>query len=312
MRGDLAWGCGGPKYNGENAKYGTVRYPQPYRIFLHELKSLERMQPVIIVGGGPVGLVSSILLSLQNIPHVLFERHPSTSIHPKACGLNQRTIEIFRHIGVEDEVLRTSAPPNTHSRTSWFTSLGPNGREIFSRDAWGAGEDRARYEQASPCRYTILPQIRLEPILLRRAQELNPDGLRFSTEVVNIAEQDVGVVVTVKNKDGTEGKWHAQYIVAADGGRMVADQLGIAWNGERDVFDMVSAHIQAPIASQHPSPNTFINWFINPSLGGSISSGYLYHLGPYPSAPTTEEWCFACAIFPGDPTEFDAEHGRTS
>ena len=88
------------------------------------------MAPVIIVGGGPVGLVSSILLSLQKIPNVLFERHPGTSIHPKACGLNQRTMEIFRHIGVEEEALRQSAPPETVSRTAWYTGLGTRGREI--------------------------------------------------------------------------------------------------------------------------------------------------------------------------------------
>lgn len=95
------------------------------------------MPPVIIVGGGPVGLISSILLSLQEIPNVLFERHPGTSIHPKACGLNQRTMEILRHIGVEDEVMRQSAPPETVSRTVWYTSLGAHGREIHSRNAWG-------------------------------------------------------------------------------------------------------------------------------------------------------------------------------
>lgn len=56
----------------------------------------EQQLPVIIVGGGPVGLSCSILLSLRRIPHILFERHAHTSTHPKACGINQRTTEIFR------------------------------------------------------------------------------------------------------------------------------------------------------------------------------------------------------------------------
>ena len=90
---------------------------------------------VIIVGGGPVGLVSSILLSLQGIDHILFERQPGTSIHPKAVGLNQRTVEIFRHIGVEGEVLRQSAPVSSTRSTAWKTSLGPRGREIARRYA---------------------------------------------------------------------------------------------------------------------------------------------------------------------------------
>ena len=147
------------------------------------------MLPVVIIGGGPVGLVSSILLSLQRVPHVLYERYPSTSIHPKAVGLNQRTLEIFRHIGVEDEVRRQGAPDNTYSRTCWFTSLGPNGREIHSRDAWGGGKYRLFFEEASPSPYTMLPQIRLEPILQRRALELNPGGIKYSSEVLSLQEK---------------------------------------------------------------------------------------------------------------------------
>ena len=131
--------------------------------------------PVVIIGGGPVGLVCSALLSLQGIEHVLFERQPDTSIHPKAVGLNQRTIEIFRKIGVEEEVLRQAAPLSMSGRTAWYTSFGPNGREICARYAWGGGPYDEAFEKASPCRYALLPQIRLEPILKRRALRLNPN-----------------------------------------------------------------------------------------------------------------------------------------
>lgn len=64
---------------------------------------------IIIIGGGPVGLSASILLSLRHIPHILFERHTSTSIHPKACDINQRTTEIFRVMGIEDEAYAHAA-----------------------------------------------------------------------------------------------------------------------------------------------------------------------------------------------------------
>ncbi|KAL4803569.1 FAD binding domain-containing protein [Aspergillus unguis] len=263
------------------------------------------MLPVVIIGGGPVGLVSSILLSLQQIQHVLCERHPSTSIHPKACGLNQRTIEIFRHIGIEDEVLRQAAPANTHCRTSWFTSLGPDGREIHSRDAWGGGKYRPLFEKASPSPYAILPQIRLEPILQRRARELNPDGLKYSSEVLSIEEKSDRVIVKVRGPDGVTYETEAQYALGADGGRMVTDWLGIPWEGEHDIFDMVSAYFKTPLSLHHPEPRSFISWFINPATGGSIKSGYLYHLGPYPQTPETEEWYFGCAMLPDDPERFD-------
>jgi 2,4-dichlorophenol 6-monooxygenase len=54
---------------------------------------------VVIVGGGPVGLTLSALLSSVDAPvgpvkHMLFERRQGTSIYPKAVGINQRTLEV--------------------------------------------------------------------------------------------------------------------------------------------------------------------------------------------------------------------------
>ena len=264
------------------------------------------MIPIAIIGGGPVGLVSSILLSQRGIPHVLFERHPSTSIHPKACGLNQRSIEIFRQMGIEDEILRHRAPPNTVCRTAWYTSLGPGGREIVARDAWGGGRYEEEYARASPSPYTVLPQIRLEPILQQKALELNPEGIHYGADVTGIVEQVDGVELTIKHRANSKpSKVKASYVIGADGGRALTESLGIEWEGERDIVDMVSGHFQAPISLHHPDPRVFITWFINPSLGGSIGTGYLYHLGPYPSKPKTEEWLFACAIRADEPKLFD-------
>ena len=47
--------------------------------------------PVVIVGGGPVGLTASILLSQAGIRSLLVERHPGTAIHTKARAINGRT-----------------------------------------------------------------------------------------------------------------------------------------------------------------------------------------------------------------------------
>ena len=49
---------------------------------------------VVVIGAGPVGLVSSIMLSRIGIKHQVYERHHGTGIHPKAVGTNQRTMEV--------------------------------------------------------------------------------------------------------------------------------------------------------------------------------------------------------------------------
>jgi 2-polyprenyl-6-methoxyphenol hydroxylase-like FAD-dependent oxidoreductase len=61
---------------------------------------------------------------------------------------------------------------------------------------------------------------------------------------------------------------------------------------------MVTAHIRSPISNHRPDQSIFLHWFISPELGGSLKTGYLYHIGPYPMDPNTEEWVFACARLP--------------
>ncbi|CAK1360706.1 2,4-dichlorophenol 6-monooxygenase [Cercospora beticola] len=269
----------------------------------------EQMHPVIIIGGGPVGLTSSILLSLRKIPHILFERHPSTSIHPKAAGINQRTTEIFRVMGIEDEVYAHAAPPEIAGRTAWYTSLGPDGKEIFSRDAWGGGIYEEEYAKHSPSRYCILPQIRLEPILKRRAMELNRTGILYNHEVLTAENADDRATVTVKNRTtGEISEHHARYLIVSDGGRSFTEKLGVSWGGEGGLLTMSSAHIRAPIRPLHPDNRNFMTWFTNPAMGGSTRTGYLYQLGPWPEAmtnPAVEEWMFACGLTEDDPPTFD-------
>ncbi|MGO1834408.1 MAG: FAD-dependent monooxygenase, partial [Actinomycetaceae bacterium] len=56
-----------------------------------------------------------------------------------------------------------------------------------------------------------------------------------------------------------------------------------------------------------PDNGCLINWFVNPDLGGSIGSGYLYHLGPWDEQGRSAEWLFACGFGPDDPERFDEE-----
>ncbi|KAJ9613677.1 hypothetical protein H2204_014752 [Knufia peltigerae] len=266
------------------------------------------MLPIVVIGGGPVGLVSSILLSMHGIQHTVFEQFPGTSIHPKACGLNQRTIEIFRQLGVEEDVKKHRAPLTSVSRTAWYTSLGPDGREVYGREAWGGGEYVDEYKRASPAQYSMLAQIRLEPILQKRALELNSDAIRYNTKVTKVEEKSDRVILTVEKKDGSQEQVHASYVLGADGGRGLAESIGIDWQGEQDIVDMVTAHFKADLTSVHPDKRVFISWIMNPKLKGSLGGGYLYHLGPYyPSWQTKAEWVYAAPRHPDDPEKFDSQ-----
>ena len=87
--------------------------------------------PVLIVGGGPVGLTASILLSRHGVRSLLVERHPGTSIVPKARGINARTMEMYRQSGVEAGIRAAGLAPQSTGLVVWTESLA--GREIERR-----------------------------------------------------------------------------------------------------------------------------------------------------------------------------------
>ena len=66
--------------------------------------------PVLIVGGGPVGLTASILLSRAGVRSLMVERHAGTAVHPKSRGINARTMEIFHQCGVEGAIRAAGLP----------------------------------------------------------------------------------------------------------------------------------------------------------------------------------------------------------
>ena len=134
---------------------------------------------VLVVGGGGAGLSASIFLSDLGVDHVLVERNPATSQLPKAHYLNARTLEIFRQHGVSEAVYAAGMPLGD-CKVRFCTSLGGDGpldaRELYVYDAFGGGSMRAAYESAAPGPPTNLPQIRLEPLLRKLAEDGRPGG----------------------------------------------------------------------------------------------------------------------------------------
>src|SRR5881396_3463916 len=64
--------------------------------------------PVLIVGGSLVGMSTALLLAHHGVGALVVEHHRGTAIHPRAAQISQRTMEIFRTVGVEQIVRRKS------------------------------------------------------------------------------------------------------------------------------------------------------------------------------------------------------------
>jgi 2,4-dichlorophenol 6-monooxygenase len=258
--------------------------------------------PVLIVGGGGCGLSASVFLSDHGIDHLLVERHASTATIPKAHYLNQRTMEIFRQHGVDEDVAGPAASVAEFGQLRWLTTLagdGPlDGQHIFELDAFGGGALGERYAAAGPLLPAKLPQVRLEPILRRQAEKGSPGRIQFSRELLSFTEESDRVVAEIRNTEsGAVSTVAARYLIAADGGRMIGAALGVRMEGRPALQHVTSAYFSADLSPWWQGGSQ-ITHFLNP--GNPELSSNLIEMGPT-WGKHCEEWVLHLPpVPPGD------------
>lgn len=266
--------------------------------------------PVLIVGGGSSGLMTSIMLSCYGIDHLLIERHESTSILPKAHYLNQRAMELFRQFELADDVYASGAPVENMSSVVWQTTLagdGPLQRKTFHKmDCFGGGALTEQYLQDSACPSTNLPQLRLEPIMRQHAEKRAAGRVLFNHELTGMTQSEEAVTATILNRaTGDTFTVTADYLVGADGGKTIGPIIGATMVGAQDLLDIVTAHLKADL-SQWWEDDVLIAHFINPEAGSYPSGGNMVQMGPT-WGRHSEEWAFHFAFLPTDDSDLDEQ-----
>src|SRR5580704_6505052 len=183
--------------------------------------------PVLIVGAGPAGLALSVALSRYGVGHLLVERHRGTAHTPRAHIINQRTIEILRHLGISDRFHAVATPQHLMASNLWVTTLA--GLEVARSETWGTSAERAAdYRAASPEPMANCPQTALEPMLLGAARDMGAD-IRFGWEFTRLAQDQDGVTSVVRQRDGDATLTvRSRYVLGADGARSrVLGQAGL-------------------------------------------------------------------------------------
>jgi 2-polyprenyl-6-methoxyphenol hydroxylase-like FAD-dependent oxidoreductase len=199
--------------------------------------------PVLIVGAGPAGLVTAIGLARHGVRSILIERHPSTSIFPRATGVSTRSMEIFRGWGLDEAVRkggwrvipRMAMVQRFDDRSPIESPLG--------------FPDETESAAVSPTTAAVSPQDHLEPVLLDHYRSLGGDA-RFSTELVAFEQDADGVRAIVRDlATGETRAIRCDYLVGADGHRSpVRGQLGIAMNGPDDLGQFFSILFRADMS----------------------------------------------------------------
>jgi putative polyketide hydroxylase len=152
---------------------------------------------VLIVGGGLAGLATAVFLGIRGVRAVVVERHPSTSIHPRARGQVPTTMEALRAAGLDQRMMEASP----QGKLSVVIAESLARREIFAHIA-DEFPDFGRYSDAG---WAMASQERAEAILRDRAEELGAD-LRFGTEAEVLGQDDGGVNVRLRDAGSGPGQ----------------------------------------------------------------------------------------------------------
>src|SRR5271168_5166770 len=191
---------------------------------------------VLIVGGGPCGLMLANELGRRGIAAIVIDQKTSTAFSPQANATQARSMEHFRRLGFADEIRAMGLPDDYPTDIAYFTRLTAHelGRVSLpsARDAqrliktmggsWSAAELPHRVSQKF-----------VEAVLYKHAKACASVELAFSSRVVCIEQNADGVTAEIESVDGgVARRIQAQYLIGADGPRsLVRRHLGIEYSG---------------------------------------------------------------------------------
>lgn len=186
--------------------------------------------PVLIVGGGPTGLLLAHLLSKLGVKSLLIEKYLERLGAPKAHALSPRSLEICRQFGLDTKAIRNLGTPRADAYwVNFFTNL--SGEQI----------GKLPYERMDPetLEHTPemihnIPQPRFEQFVAAQLSQDPKVELRNGVAFVSCTQEADSVLSTVEERS-TKNRYRirSKHVVGCDGARShVRKFLGIQSDSE--------------------------------------------------------------------------------
>jgi 2-polyprenyl-6-methoxyphenol hydroxylase-like FAD-dependent oxidoreductase len=216
---------------------------------------------VLIVGGGPCGLMLANELGRRGIDAILIDQKMSTAFNPQANATQARSMEYFRRLGFADEIRAMGMPEDYPTDIAYFTRLTTHelGRVSLpsARDAQRLIKSMGGSWSAAELPHRVGQKF-VEAVLYRHAKACPSVELAFSSRVVAIEQTVDGVTAEIEPVDGgPKQQIQAQYLIGADGPRsLVRRHLGIEYSGNSDANRdfmggrMLALYLRSPVFYQ--------------------------------------------------------------
>ena len=219
--------------------------------------------PVLIVGGGPVGLALAGDLGWRGKTCVLIEQSDGSIYQPRMDLVGIRTMEFCRRWGLVPAVEGSPYPRDYAQDNIYLTSL--TGYELGRERFPGIGQ--APPPPQSPQRRERCPQNMFDPILRAFAASQPSVTLRYRTRLVSFTQDSDRVTAVIENAEtGTREEILAEYIVGCDGARsLVRETLGIAMQGNPVLTHTTNVIFRCPhLLALHDKGKAYRHIFIGP------------------------------------------------
>jgi 2-polyprenyl-6-methoxyphenol hydroxylase-like FAD-dependent oxidoreductase len=206
--------------------------------------------PVLIAGGGPVGMTLALSLARYGVRSLLVERNPETTRHPKMDLTNGRSMEFFHRLGIAEALRDAGVPRENAFDILWVTNM--VGHDLH-RFHYPSANEKTRIirEQNDGSHGAQAPlrvsQIQIEPVL-KAAIDANPlIDVRFNHRFESLIENGPdGVVAEIVHSDSGKVTCVAAHFLAGcdGGGSRVRRAVGIALQGDENVAGAFMVHFR--------------------------------------------------------------------
>jgi 4-hydroxyisophthalate hydroxylase len=272
---------------------------------------LDNEAPVVIVGGGPVGVGLAIDLGLRGVRSILVERYENPQPIPKGQNLTQRTMEHFHFWGAEKE-LRAARTIPQGGGIGGMTSHGT----LLS----GYYYDWLQRELVRSYYFTDnerLPQYATEAVLRQRASQIPAVTTLYGWTCEDVRQDDTGAAVEITDRAGNKRTLRAEYVVGCDGSRsIVREKAGITQTrSDHDrlmvliVFRSLKLH---QLLERYPGKAFFC--VLHPELEGywkffgrvDLGTTWFFH-APVPPDTNRDNFDFRSFMYGAAGAEFDID-----
>lgn len=189
---------------------------------------------VIVVGAGPVGLLTSLRLAQARIPITLLEALPTIENSPRAMAYQPVAVAELDRAGVLDDVRRAGT---FGTRVCWHKTA--TKEVIASLDRCVSPEE--------PYENLTIGQHELAKVILEKLERCEGVSVEWNRRVVELKQDAEGVAVVAEDGEGKKTEFRARYLVGTDGGRSTIRRLcGIEWEGFTWPQQLVSTNVVYP------------------------------------------------------------------